>query len=641
MTPAQTLAKARYIFQDAGYQPIVPTLQNFGQYCGFVSDIIKNKWTYRRRTDCVWLPDFLESLVRLRDGFDRELARDPALGYVPMHEVALEFHKSQAKVRYWRGGNRTSKTQSGYLEDYWFATSQHPYRITGGFPAQVAIIAGLPLKEYAPKVFEKKMLEGEEANIISPLFPENGKWFYHHDPRRHVITLACPSCAEEGKAQRCPSHHPKAQISLISSEQGVGVLEAFQARFIHIDEHVEEEFYHASKMRTASVPNSAHIVTGTPLHGTEAWEQRLLAKIATGDPEKNRYRPDDPDSPPAVSLHEIDQFAAGIIPHDEIRNNMRDMDEFEIESRVYGRPAPLAKNPVFDRAQLAEMRNRCTTPRFGQLLLDPTGTQNPDDLSLETCIFPAEIKVEYCTVRTPEEWTGLRVWEEPVPNASYVAVVDTARGLAGRDASCCSVAKVYMNGSHPKMEVVAQFYGWLGIIDYAEECKKLAVWYNTAMLVVELTGGLGASVVEQLRKKLYYPNIFRDTSRPELAEVGMDARFGIDTNMYTKPMMVGALQHAIRYGWIDIPCKDSIGELVAFEQERSQTGKTTTYRGAGGSRDDRAMSLVMMAYVCMTYPVLDFQEEYAIGLREDMEAEVEKETYDPNELLGLTSQEVF
>jgi hypothetical protein len=86
----------------------------------------------------------------------------------------------------------------------------------------------------------------------------------------------------------------------------------------------------------------------------------------------------------------------------------------------------------------------------------------------------------------------------------------------------------------------------------------------------------------------------------------LDSRFGVETNVRTKPFMVAALQQFIKDRAINVPCEATIGELVAFEQERSQTGLTTRYRGAGGSHDDRVMSLVIGASVALSSQVLEF-----------------------------------
>ena len=90
-----------------------------------------------------------------------------------------------------------------------------------------------------------------------------------------------------------------------------------------------------------------------------------------------------------------------------------------------------------------------------------------------------------------------------------------------------------------------------------------------------------------------------------MAEFNQDSRFGVDTNQYSKPSMIGALQHFLKGNQIAIYCKDTISELVAYAQEKTDLGNAR-YRGAGGSHDDRVMSLVIAAYVAATTPVFEY-----------------------------------
>lgn len=597
MNSRDALLKADWIVNTLGYHSVNVTPQNFLDYCDFVAQILKDAdhRTLKKYEDQGWLKPFLQRWHMLRDTFGEEIRRDPAMAYIPAHHVAVEFHQSQAKMRYWRGGNRTSKTQSGYIEDYWFATGNHPYRVTPKAPTAVMILAGLPLKDYAPKVFELKMLKGEIDNPLSPLFPMDGKWFNHHDPRKHIITLGCPECAEKGKAQSCPSHHLKSKIYLASKEQGIEVLEAFQVGLMHIDEHVEEEFYQAAMERIGSVRNSAAILTGTPLHGPEAWEQTKLVKLAN---DKVPYDDQDPESPLAVTLHEIDQFTAGLVPHAEIRNKMRTMDPFEIEARVYGRPAALAKSPVFDRLRLADIReNHVFKPKMGQFALRGVSIEELFFVEDMEFIEATELNADQKYDATDEIYSGVRIWEEPIEGGEYIIGVDSAAGLAGRDRSSAAVIKVSRDKDGNRIfDKVAEYYGLLNVVDYADEAKKLGIYYRTALLAVERTG-IGVAVTERLRRQLAYPNLYRDMTAPEAYDVDVSNTYGLDTNERTKPKMVGFTQKALQDGHIILHCGNTISELTAFEQERSGEMIKTRYRGAQGSRDDRVMSLCLAVYV--------------------------------------------
>ena len=212
----------------------------------------------------------------------------------------------------------------------------------------------------------------------------------------------------------------------------------------------------------------------------------------------------------------------------------------------------------------------------------------------------------------PQSWSGLRVWDEPIPGGQYLIAVDTARGLAHGDASCASVLQLQNRGGKLHLNLVAQFHGWINAFDYGNEVFKLAVWYNDALVVTELTGGFGDAVNLRL-KQIGYWNIFRDLTSYSQATFSQDPRFGVDTNAATKPFMVAALQQFIRDRTITVPCKRTIEELVAFEQQNTtKDGRrlvTPKYQGAGGAYDDRVMSLVIGASVAVSHPVFDFAED--------------------------------
>ena len=551
-----------------------------------------------------WLREWAQRLRQLHDDFEKIRQADPMVLYVPKNPAAHQFHSSPAYLRYFRAGNRSSKTTSGYAEDYFCLTGYHPFRYMPRGQASAVIIAGLPFVDYAPKVFEKKLFVGEDGNVLSPMFPENGKWFNHYDKKDHILTLGCYACAEKGLAQSCPGHHPKYTLALVSSEKGVGVIEAFTARVGHIDEHVAEEFLGALKMRVGDQKGYI-IVTGTPLHGPEAWEKRLLADYAERLGADNRFDPADPNSIPYCSLHHCSKFDGGIVEHATIRAEMQGMDEFEIESRINGRPAALAKRPVFDRKILYAMRSAATKPERGYL-------EAPCSLT--------EVVEETRLTFQHSSNGALRVWERPEVGAQYVLGVDTAAGLVEGDASCASVLRIGVENGRLKLRMVAQLHGWMGLFDYADGIFQLAVWYNSGLVVVELTGGLGRGVLERLKggksgEGLCYWNIFRDTNKGEYAQFSQDVRFGLDTSAFSKPSMVGALQQLIRDGAFTTPCVDTIGELVAFAQEVTDMGNIRL-RGAGGTHDDRVMSLVLGAYVACSFPVYDFGQDVIVAAQQ-------------------------
>lgn len=601
MNAREALDRAPELCRFAGFDTNDFPARSFPEYAQQVSAVVKTL-TQSQRDEIPDLKDWAIAWKKLYDDFDAIVIKDPMVLYRPAHKVAQQFHESTAFVRYFRAGNRTSKTTCGYAEHYFITTGQHKWRkfVHPRIQKVCTFLIGLAYTKYAPGVFEAKMVKGEPGNSLSPMFPPGGKWFNGYNEKTKTLTIACPDCAENGKAGTCK--HTKSEIRLFSDEGGWEVLQGAQYTMGHFDEHVPEEFYNEAKMRLSVISGTSLIVTGTPLHGTEAWEQKRLASLwETGRPQ-NSSVPENSKSPLIVSLHEISQFDAGIVNHDTIRRNMVDMDEFEIESRIYGRPAPLAKNPVFDRHALADMRKKARQPRQGVLVVT-------DDIVLSE----QELKPYQLDFREKSDGP-YRIWQEPVASSQYIIGVDTAKGLTSGDASAATVIKVEKRGTKLFLTMVAQYHGWINPLDYATEVYKLAVFYNSALVAVELTGGYGEAVMLRMRQEYAYWNIFRDESSHAAAKYQQAHRLGIETSATSKPFMVASLQQFVREGNIDIPCAATISEMVAFEQERTESGYYVRYRGASGAHDDRVMSVVIATSVAVSSP-LAFDHQMAASER--------------------------
>jgi hypothetical protein len=568
-------------------------LTTFVRCINIVADELKD-----RKKKPEWAAPFTRGLAELHGDLDAIVRADPLLLYTPAHEVALAFHMSLAFCRYNRSANRTSKSQTAYIEHAMVATGRHRWREFLKPPC-ASFLIGVNFSQYAPNVFERKMLTGEAGNELSPLFPEGGKWFNRYDERKHIIYLACPDCAKSGKATSCK--HMRSTITLYSDEAGPDVLQGAQFNLGHFDEHISEEFYDEAVQRLQTVPKSSLMVTGTPLLGKSAWEHERLTSVYLKGPKHNRIYGTDT---PFVSVHSIDQYAAGLVPVEQIETRKLDMDPLEQEARIYGRPAPLAKRSIFDRIALHEMENTIRPPiMIGNL--DDTG-------------FVEDVDGE------------LSIWEKPDESAQYIIGCDVATGLVGRgsgqkksklDYSCATVIRV------PDFRLVAQLHGAINPLDYADRCALLGYYFNEACLVVERTG-LGIGVIVRL-KEIMYPNMFRDLSDPSAVDYNHDPVYGVDTNVRTKSNMVACLQQVIHERQLFIPCAATLEELRAFGQETTKTGLSVRMRGEGGAKDDRVMSLVFAIYVAIEHPMWMMdprpkKKEYSDPIWRDLHAEIDR-----------------
>ena len=613
MTPQEAIRRAEEIVLFARHPPVEDEVfYDFANYAQLVGYLAKNELTENQRKSLPWLHDWAITWKKLYDRWDREIAADPMLRYRPKHSVAQAFHSSTALVRYFMAGNGTGKTMSGYAEDFLVATNQHRWRYVPPGAHHVFIV-GLEFTSYSVDVFEKKMLTGEEGNFLSPMFPEDGAWFHSYLKKEHQILVCCTVCREAGKPKEC--RHQKGSVKLYSDKGSWEQLQGSQRILGHFDEHVDEGWFSEAieRLRGDYARFAGLIVTGTPLFGTHAWEVRHLLNRSKGPPELNKRFPSMEDSPPYVEVFNIDQFSAGITDHDTIKAKMVGKDRWEIEARVYGRPAPLTKHPVFDRKRLDELADKAKEP--GYYVLNSKEVAQGDILApklLEEVLGKEDLEVTKVDPLT-STFTGWRIWEMPEENAQYIASVDSAKGLIDGDASCCSILKMSTSGMRLRLSLVAQYHGWINTFEYGDEVFKGSVLFNDALAVIELTGGYGEAVMLRLKKQLCYWNVFRPTAKESAAEFSRDARMGVETNIATKPFMIAALQQFIKDGMIDVPCIKTIEELANFEQQtESKDGKTLTtvkYGAAGGAMDDRVMSLAIGAGVAVSSNVYDFLAE--------------------------------
>jgi antitoxin component of RelBE/YafQ-DinJ toxin-antitoxin module len=562
---------------------------NFLDYSDVVRSILLEK-NAREEEVPFDVREFAEALRRLRDNYESEVAADPMCVYVPAHTVALDFHRSTAMVRYFRAPNRSSKTESGCADNYWVTTGQHPHRKTPTLPCSVFII-GKNFSKYGT-TFEKKYLLGEEGNPLSPVFPEGGKWLNRYDPKKHIIYIACSECANKGQAQRCK--HLKSTIQLFSDREGPMVLAGGQYAQGQFDEHISEEFYTESLMRLQTVPFGNLMITHTPLEGKGAWEHLRVTKQFLDGGEANLVPGTDRK---IVDLFTLDQFAAGLVPHEQILALLKNMPPAEAESRVWGRPSAFSKSGVFDTWMISEMEDD-VRPHEVAALHTPDGKKSQEQY-LRKSGRKAQIHAKI------DLQASLKIWERPFPYGQYVIGADVAQGLTGGDYSCAVVLKLVRRGGDMCFEMVAQYHGHINSLAYAEELMKLAIYYNSATLVVERRGP-GDATLHRL-KELGYWNLFRDLSDPSQATFTPDALFGVDTNVKTKGIFISMLQNTIKDArtgerTIIIPDHSTLEELGHFGQEMTETGLSYRFKALGGMHDDRVMALALAVYAARVYP---------------------------------------
>lgn len=603
---------AQTLLDRAGFDNEAWTIHNFLDYSDKLRDIIRELPASEQ--DTPELRSFALRLRELRDDFESIVAADPMCVYKPKHAVAYDFHRSQARYRYYWGSNRSAKTQSGSAEVYWTVTGQHPFRPATP-PGSRAYIIGVNFKQYRPNVFEPKYIYGEQGNPLSPMFPEGGKWFYNYDKVSHILTTCCPACAATGRGGSCPGHHPKGSVALFSDEGGARVVQGGQAAIIQLDEQIREEIFNECTERIKTVPNAGIIVTETPLKGKQFWTWKTLHTLA----QSGEVVPGT-DVPICEEFH-IDQFQAGLIPHQEIIASLATKSESEIRSRIFGEPMVSIEKAIFDPHVLEKIRKEeIEEPTVGQIAIvvknEEKNTESyhihRPDLAQDVLLAEANEGTEARFVH--DEAGMVEMWRKPKKFQQYIIGADVAHGLTHRDSSCADVISMNPVGTSVALEQCAQMHGWINALLYAEELFKLGLLYSTPgefypYLVIERNGP-GMEVIQRLTD-LGCWFVFQDVTSGAQVKYQLQSQYGVTTSLASKPVLISILQGVLRnkkFGQpsITIHSERTLDQLETFIQEDTEKGNPR-FLGEGGGHDDCVMSLAVGTYGVKNFPLFDYE----------------------------------
>lgn len=576
-TDAQALVRAKYYLQQGNHpwagELSVHTFKPF--YDAVVETVRAMSPRQREAVPVAWA----ERFAALGGDFAKKIQADPLILYKPRTSKHAAVHTSTAFIRYLPAANTIGKSLLAYVEDIRTANGFY------GFRGNVAVVS-TGHTVYSEKVFIPKMITGDDGDSMSPYLPEGGKWLHSFDQRKYLARIACPECAEAGKTKECA--HTKS-IQCLSADSGVERLMGFAAKLIHVDEHIPEDVYKelVLRVRRGNV-DGRMLVTATPLAGMDSWEVKDLLELSKRPTENwldkttmdRRY----------VEVFNISMYDCVGTPGGptlgqiEALKNVYSPSEFQV--RVMGKPMPLGDS-IFNLHILDKMEaEECREAEYGEIEI----VEGQDIESLE---YDSDITWTPWPHNAETAFEGNYVWEHPQEGAAYVIGADVASGagVTSRDASVAYVMKI---DSSLNMEMVAAHMSFMEPLDYAREVKKLAIYYKQALVVPEINS-IGSVFLTKLYRELSYPSIFLGETPAEMLNAGPDSRMGVMTSTANKPAIVVSLLNYIHSGRMKIRDKEAISECRTFQKTRTEAGNYL-YKAANGARDDRVMSLGMLAY---------------------------------------------
>ncbi len=197
--------------------------------------------------------------------------------------------------------------------------------------------------------------------------------------------------------------------------------------------------------------------------------------------------------------------------------------------------------------------------------------------------FVGDLTTHGCVARADGP---LAIWEEPHPSATYVIGADPAGGLDGGDLSAAVVWKVRRDARHWPIQV-AEFAGASNPVLFAGVLKTLGLYYNRALLSVELTG-IGRACQNTLMTTYHYPLLHRWVPWDQYGSKSQS--YGWETGHKSKGVMMGIVDWLIRTHRLTVRSSELVRETMGMRQRGSSAhGEIIQYSGMAGG-DDRFMA---------------------------------------------------
>lgn len=562
-------------------------LVTFKEFSAMAADAVR-QMPAKDRSSLPWLLDWSERFSALYGDFDSKVKADPMLLYRPRTPKHAAVHASTAFCRYLKSANTIGKTLLAYADNIRVAQN-------GGN----VVIVSTGHSVYSEKVFVQKMIAGEDGDPLSPYLPDGGKWLHSFDQRKYLIRVACPPCAEAGRPKDCTHWR---SIHCLSADSGRDRLMAFAAKQVHIDEHIPEDVYNELILRVRRPNiNGRMFVTATPLAGVDSWETRLLLDLYENRPEDNwldvRTKQTRYVDVFQISMWDCVGTPGGATPG-EIEGLKARYSPSEYRVRVLGDTMPLGDS-LFNLSLLDEQEEtNCRTADFG--CLDLTA-----GVTVESLEYPDHLNWRPVVHEGKKTYEGVHRWEAPQEGAIYAIGVDTASGT-GEDKNDASAAYVFklvlgQGGRDTRLEMVAAWYSHDDTYRYAEEIKKLATYYNMALVIPEITG-IGSSFMTALTRQLAYPFVYLGETPAEQSYAGAESFYGVKTSTQSKPLMIEAIKVYIDRRLIVIRDKEALSECRTFQKTRTESGLTYRYGAASGAHDDRVLAMAFVAFAVLRDP---------------------------------------
>lgn len=192
-----------------------------------------------------------------------------------------------------------------------------------------------------------------------------------------------------------------------------------------------------------------------------------------------------------------------------------------------------------------------------------------------------------------DPWNGrLLIWDTPRQGEEYILGVDSAEGIK-KDRSVCEVM-LKGNLIHPSEQVAEFACDFLDPIDFAAVVATIGKFYSDpdgteAFCTIETNNPAGASILNTLRTKLDYTNLFirKDYEKRENL---FTTKLGWHTTRHNRGLIIARGLHALQYGDLILHSPYLLDEMADFESNHDMAvAKVKASKG----HDDRIMATLV------------------------------------------------
>ncbi len=201
-------------------------------------------------------PTTADVFANIAEGLKNAAVKPNVYGYIP-HDKQEEFHKSQARIRQFIGGNRSGKTVAGAVEAVWWLTGMHPYQKVKPPPVKGRAV-GVDFLQGVEKIIKPEIARWTPLSQL-----KGGSWSSAYDSLNRTLYFQNGSFLE-----------------FFSYEQELAKFAGTSRDFIWLDEEPPRDIFIENKMRTIDVDGRMWM-TMTPVEGMTWTFDEVYSKAAT------------------------------------------------------------------------------------------------------------------------------------------------------------------------------------------------------------------------------------------------------------------------------------------------------------------------------------------------------------------------